>query len=117
MLEGVLHTVLFFYAYSVSWYAMTMSVLVTKGYWLWGAVGTIGLMVLVVTAVQPIRRRAYELFVFVHIVVSALVLAGCYQHVVLRYCSPGRSTEFGKPAWLGASGRFWVSRATPARRP
>ncbi|EJP70090.1 ferric-chelate reductase (Fre2) [Beauveria bassiana ARSEF 2860] len=102
MLEGVLHTVLFFYAYSVSWYAMTMSVLVTKGYWLWGAVGTIGLMVLVVTAVQPIRRRAYELFVFVHIVVSALVLAGCYQHVVLRY---GRQRGF--ETWMYVAVAIW----------
>ncbi|ATY60243.1 ferric-chelate reductase [Cordyceps militaris] len=102
MLEGVLHTFLFFYAYSVSWYAMTMSVLVTKGYWLWGAVGVVGLLVLVVSAVQPVRRRAYELFVVIHIVASILVLAGCYQHVVLRF---GRQRGF--ETWMYVAVSVW----------
>ena len=39
------------------------------------------------------------------------------QIVVLVNCSPGRSTEFGKPSWLGASGTFWVSSAKPDRGP
>ncbi|OAR01710.1 hypothetical protein LLEC1_07514 [Akanthomyces lecanii] len=101
-LEAVLHTFMFFYAYSVNWYAMGMSVLVTKGYWLWGAVGTIGLLVLVVTAVQPLRRRAYEIFVFIHIAVSMLVLAGGYQHVVLRY---GRQRGF--ETWVYVALAIW----------
>ncbi|XWW97155.1 hypothetical protein V2A60_005136 [Cordyceps javanica] len=102
MLEAVLHTFMFFYAYSVSWYAMTMSVLITQGYWLWGAVGVACLMVLVVTAVQPLRRRAYELFVVIHIVLSLLVVAGCYQHVVLRY---GRQRGF--ETWMYVAVAIW----------
>ncbi|OAA67526.1 ferric-chelate reductase [Cordyceps fumosorosea ARSEF 2679] len=102
VLEGVLHSFLFFYAYSVSWYAMTMSVLVTQGYWLWGATGVIGLLVLVVTGVQPIRRRAYELFVVIHIVVTMLVIAGCYQHVVLRF---GRQRGF--ETWMYVAISVW----------
>ncbi|KAJ3491093.1 hypothetical protein NLG97_g5657 [Lecanicillium saksenae] len=102
MLEALIHSFLFFYAYSVNWYAMTVSVLITQGYWLFGALGVVALLVLVITAVQPLRRRAYEIFVVVHIALSVLVLAGCYQHVVLRY---GRQRGF--ETWIYVAIAVW----------
>lgn len=102
MLEAVVHALLFFHAYSVNWYAVSMNVVVTQGYWLFGTLGTVALMVLVITAVQPLRRRAYEIFVVIHIVLSALVLLGCYQHVVLRF---GRQRGF--ETWVYVAIAIW----------
>ncbi|KAJ6784372.1 hypothetical protein PWT90_05896 [Aphanocladium album] len=102
MLEALVHSLMFFFAYSANWYAMTLSVLVTQGYWLFGAVGTVSMLVLVVTAIQPLRRRAYEIFVVVHIVFSVLVLVGCYQHIVLRY---GRQRGF--ETWIYVAIAVW----------
>lgn len=102
MLEALVHSFLFFYAYSVNMYAMTVSQLIVKGYWLWGAVGAVGLLVLVISAVQPLRRRAYELFIFIHIALSLLVLGGCYQHVVLRH---GRQRGF--ETWVFIAVAIW----------
>lgn len=102
MLEALIHTLVYFYDYSVGWEAMPLSDLVTKGYWLWGAAGTVALLVIVMTAVQPLRRRAYELFVFIHIALSVVVLVGCYQHVVLRH---GR--QRGYETWVFVAVAVW----------
>ncbi|KAJ0426887.1 ferric reductase like transmembrane component-domain-containing protein [Aspergillus carlsbadensis] len=54
-----------------------------KAYILWGFLAT-GLMVLILpAAVNWFRHRAYETFLFIHIVFSIGLLVGCFYHTII----------------------------------
>ncbi|KAL2787420.1 ferric reductase like transmembrane component-domain-containing protein [Aspergillus keveii] len=54
-----------------------------KAYILWGFLAT-GLMVLILpAAVNWFRHRAYETFLFIHIIFSIGILVGCFYHTII----------------------------------
>lgn len=56
-----------------------------KAYWLWGIVATVLTCAMLVLSHLRFRRRSYEVFLALHIVLSILVIVGCWYHVVLMW--------------------------------
>ncbi|KAJ3023868.1 hypothetical protein HKX48_000054 [Thoreauomyces humboldtii] len=54
-------------------------------YWIWGVVGTVAACAMLVLSHLYFRRLAYEAFLILHIVLAALVIVGCWYHIVLRW--------------------------------
>ncbi|KAH7214456.1 ferric reductase like transmembrane component-domain-containing protein [Fusarium oxysporum] len=50
-------------------------------YWIWGIVGTLCLVVLLVQSVLWFRRASYEVFLILHIVLAVFVIVGCWYHI------------------------------------
>lgn len=71
-------------------------------YWIWGAVATIAMTVLLHTSVHPIRQRCYELFLANHVILSIFVLVGSYQHIVLRF-----QHQWGYETWMWVVMAVW----------
>jgi hypothetical protein len=55
------------------------------GYWIWGAVGTVAVCVMLVGSGLYVRRWSYEVFLVVHVVLAVFVVVGCWYHVELRF--------------------------------
>jgi hypothetical protein len=102
MLEAVVHSLFFLLIYSANMSEMPLSAALTKPYWIWGSIGTVCIAVLIIAALQPIRRRAYEIFVAAHIVISILLLVASYQHVVARF-----GHQRGYETWLYIAIAIW----------
>lgn len=54
-------------------------------YWLWGIVATVLTCGMLVLSHIYFRRRAYEIFLILHILLTALVIVGCWYHIVLKW--------------------------------
>ncbi|CZR47948.1 uncharacterized protein FPRO_13615 [Fusarium proliferatum ET1] len=54
---------------------------VHKPYWIWGIVGTLCLVLLLVQSLLWLRRTSYEVFLILHIVLAVFVIVGCWYHV------------------------------------
>ncbi|KAF2435456.1 ferric reductase like transmembrane component [Tothia fuscella] len=71
-------------------------------YWIWGIVATLGMCILLPTSILPLRKKFYELFLVWHVVVSVLVVAGCYLHIIYRF-----EHQWGYEAWIFAAFAVW----------
>jgi predicted ferric reductase len=71
-------------------------------YWIWGAVATISMSVLIPTSVLPLRKKLYELFLVWHIALSILSVAGCYLHILYRF-----QHQWGYEIWMFAAFAVW----------
>ncbi|KAG5745599.1 hypothetical protein H9Q69_013337 [Fusarium xylarioides] len=54
---------------------------VHKPYWIWGIVGTLCLVLLLVQSILWFRRASYEVFLVLHILLAAFVIIGCWYHI------------------------------------
>jgi predicted ferric reductase len=54
---------------------------VHKPYWIWGIVGTLCLVLLLVQSVLWFRRASYEVFLALHILLAAFAIVGCWYHI------------------------------------
>ncbi|PLB35592.1 ferric reductase family protein [Aspergillus candidus] len=54
-----------------------------KPYLLWGTFGMVAMLLLWPTAVDFCRRRTYEAFLILHILLSTVALVGCFYHTVI----------------------------------
>jgi hypothetical protein len=54
-------------------------------YWIWGAVGTVAVCVMLVGSALYVRRWSYEVFLVMHVVLAVFVVVGCWYHVELRF--------------------------------
>ncbi|KKK12527.1 hypothetical protein AOCH_000063 [Aspergillus ochraceoroseus] len=54
-----------------------------KSYLSWGALGTLLMLLLLPTAVNWFRRRAYETFLLIHIIFSVGLLVCCFYHTII----------------------------------
>ncbi|KAK2927045.1 FAD-binding 8 [Fusarium oxysporum f. sp. vasinfectum] len=52
-----------------------------KPYWIWGIVGTLCLVLLLVQSVLWFHRASYEVFLIPHIVLAVFVIFGCWYHI------------------------------------
>ncbi|KAK3385171.1 ferric reductase like transmembrane component-domain-containing protein [Podospora didyma] len=74
-----------------------------KPYWIWGAVATVAMALILLTSVLWVRRQWYEAFLAVHIVLAVITIAGCWYHVVLWI---GMGT-YGYETWLYVACAVW----------
>jgi hypothetical protein len=58
--------------------------------------------ILLPTSILPLRKRLYELFLVWHIVVSILVVAGCYLHILYRF-----DRQWGCEVWILVAFAVW----------
>ncbi|SCO89955.1 related to ferric reductase Fre2p [Fusarium oxysporum] len=52
-----------------------------KPYWIWGIVGTLCLVLLLVQSVLWFRCASYDVFLILHIVLAVFVIVGCWYHI------------------------------------
>ncbi|KAI9788357.1 MAG: hypothetical protein M1816_006960 [Peltula sp. TS41687] len=71
-------------------------------YWIWGAVATVALMVLVFASGFYVRSFAYEFFLISHILLSVFVLVGCWYHIY-----DWIKLTWGYETWLYAACAVW----------
>lgn len=73
-----------------------------KEYWIWGAVATVAVMILVVASGLYVRLFAYEFFLITHILLSVFVIVGCWYHIKLWI-----GTTWGYETWLYTACAVW----------
>ena len=71
-------------------------------YWVWGIVATIACVVMVVVSSLWFRRKSYEIFLIMHIILAVFVLVGSWYHVELLF-----SRRWGYEFWLYAACAVW----------
>lgn len=98
-------------------------------WWIWGAVATIATVLLAVGSGLYVRASQYELFLVSHVVLSVLVVVGCWYHIIGWYASMGIFIPdtwgyevwvyFGIAVWffdrLARLGRVWKNGAPRAQ--
>jgi hypothetical protein len=71
-------------------------------YWYWGIIATLGLTILFPSSVLPIRKKFYELFLAWHVVISILVIVGCYYHIIFEFAH-----QWGYETWIFICMAVW----------
>ena len=99
-LEAIVHSVIYLYIKVADGDHSSESRL---PYWIWGAVATIGMSVLLPTSILPLRRKLYEAFLLWHIAISVLVVVGCYLHIYDRF-----QHQWGYEVWIYVAIAVWV---------
>ncbi|KAK0627429.1 ferric-chelate reductase [Immersiella caudata] len=95
----ILHSIFGLCQYvSLGTYAATAA----NPWWRWGIVATVMTVAIMLQSVLFLRRRSYELFLVIHIVLSVLCLVGCWYHVVIRF-----SNRMGYETWLYVTFAVW----------
>ncbi|KAF2825086.1 ferric reductase-like protein transmembrane component 4 [Ophiobolus disseminans] len=98
-LQAILHSLLYLHAYVKVGTHAAESV---KPYWYWGVVATLGMCILFPTSISPMRRKAYEFFLAWHVVISILVVAGCYWHIIFEF-----QHAWGYETWIIITMAVW----------
>lgn len=99
LFQALLHSILALILYSVDG---TYSESVSTPLWYWGCIATAASVVLILTSVLILRQASYELFLLTHILMSVVLLVGCWYHV--WYDDEGC---FGYATWLYATFAVW----------
>ncbi|KAI9370713.1 ferric reductase like transmembrane component-domain-containing protein [Aspergillus egyptiacus] len=80
IIQAVVHTLLYlvlFFRNSDPWRKLR------KAYILWGTLGTVLMVLILPAAVNWFRHRAYETFLFIHIIFSVGLLVACFYHTII----------------------------------
>ncbi|KAE9375350.1 hypothetical protein N431DRAFT_463438 [Stipitochalara longipes BDJ] len=108
-IEGVIHVVLYWGGTNKNGYKMFTlasgmhTVNYNQSYWNFGIIAVIALaFIATIFSMLPLRAKLYELFLFLHIIVAAIVLIGLWYHVVYRY-----HKAYGYEVWLYIAFAFW----------
>ncbi|KAF2023914.1 ferric reductase-like protein transmembrane component 4 [Setomelanomma holmii] len=99
-IQAILHSLIYLQAYVKAGTHASESV---KPYWYWAIVGTLGMSILFPTSIGLIRLKAYEIFLAWHIVISILVIVGCYWHIVF-----GFQHAWGYELWVIITMAVWA---------
>ncbi|KAJ5652253.1 hypothetical protein N7507_009679 [Penicillium longicatenatum] len=75
---------------------------VKSPYWIWGIVATLCVVILTFGSGFWIRNFAYEFFLLMHIVLSVILIVGCWYHAYDLYKSLG-----GIEDWIYAMAGVW----------
>lgn len=49
--------------------------------WIWGSLGTVASSIIAIQSISALRRRAYEIFLVLHIILSIIFTAAAWQHL------------------------------------
>ncbi|KAK2763915.1 hypothetical protein FQN54_009534 [Arachnomyces sp. PD_36] len=102
--QTVLHSILMLY-----WYDHWADDIVESKlpYWFWGVIATLAICLMLPLAMLPIRQRAYEVFLILHQLFSALTLIGSFLHIWYLY-----QYLWGYEIWIYiAEGIWFLDRA------
>ncbi|KAH8711913.1 ferric reductase-like protein transmembrane component 4 [Phaeosphaeriaceae sp. PMI808] len=98
-LQAILHSIIYLHKYiKVGTHATTSKL----PYWYWGIVATLGMTVLFPTSIGIVRRKSYELFLVWHVMISILVVVGCYWHIVFEF-----QHSWGYELWIIVTMAIW----------
>lgn len=73
-----------------------------KEYWIWGIVATLAVCIMLVISPLYMRRRSYEAFLIMHVILAVFVLAGSWYHVELLF-----TRKWGYEFWIYAACAVW----------
>ncbi|KAF1994801.1 hypothetical protein P154DRAFT_526817 [Amniculicola lignicola CBS 123094] len=99
-LQAALHSVLWWRGYE-SW--GTYKTESDLDYWQRGMIATLALSALIPLSILPIRRRVYELFLTMHVVLAAIAMIGSLMHIYYRFQS-----QWGYEIWVWIAVAFWL---------
>lgn len=71
-------------------------------YWIWGAVATVAVSIMLVASGLYVRRWSYEIFLITHVLLAVLVIVGSWYHVDIRF-----QRQVGYEMWLYAACAVW----------
>ncbi len=77
---------------------------VTMPYWIWGIVATMCCVILTFASGLYVRNFAYEFFLITHVVLSVILIVGCWYHAYDLYEFLG-----GYEYWIYAVSAVWFS--------
>jgi hypothetical protein len=72
-------------------------------YWVWGVVSTLALCILLPASILQLRKKMYELFLALHIVLAFFAGLGYYYHISLRF-----GWQWGYEKWAYVAFAFWA---------
>jgi predicted ferric reductase len=75
-----------------------------EAYWIWGIVGTIACVIMVVISTLFFRRKSYELFLIFHIILAIFVIVGSWYHVEYRF-----ERKWGYENWIYTACAVWFA--------
>ena len=97
--QAIVHSLIYLHQYSSEGEHASESKLT---YWIWGAVGTIAMSLMLPTSTLPLRSKVYELFLAWHVVLAVVVLAACYLHIYHRF-----ARQWGYETWIFVAIAVW----------
>ncbi|KXJ88977.1 hypothetical protein Micbo1qcDRAFT_13730 [Microdochium bolleyi] len=102
MLHVVVHSVIGLQIY----YARSA----TTAWWAWGVAATILTVVITLGSGLYVRKLNYELFLISHVVLTVLILVGCWYHLTLWYASMYMTypDTWGYEVWLYIAFGVWA---------
>lgn len=98
-LQVVLHSILEFMLYKRQG---SVDAEQKEPYWIWGIVATIACVIMVVASSLWFRKKSYEVFLIMHIILAVFVLVGSWYHVELLF-----NRRWGYEFWLYAACAVW----------
>lgn len=100
-IQACLHSAMYLQSYVVVMDAFASES--KKPYWSWGVVSTIAMVSLLPASMYYLRKRYYELFLVVHILLAFLALIGYYYHIYLRF-----HRQWGYELWAYIAFAIWA---------
>jgi ferric reductase like protein/FAD binding domain-containing protein len=98
-LQAILHSIIYLYVYVKAGTHNSESKL---PYWYWGIIATLGMTILFPSSILPIRKKLYELFLAWHVVISILIVVGCYYHIIFQFAH-----QWGYETWIWICMAVW----------
>ena len=99
--QAIIHSLIYTITFFCSGVASSYYTDITLRNYAWGILGTVAMTLMISFSVLAVRRRWYESFVVIHIVLGILVLLGCWLHVDFR------TSRLGYELWLYLAVGFW----------
>ncbi|KAI0444143.1 ferric reductase like transmembrane component [Xylaria telfairii] len=102
--QAIVHSVVYTIAYWEPGYAgaTTYAAQAAMPFYWWGIIATIAYSLAASLAILPLRAKAYDTFLLIHIGFSILALMGCWYHLV-----PHFGFDYGYQVWLYLAFAFW----------
>jgi predicted ferric reductase len=106
--QGIIHVVL--YSTSTNQFGDNMFTLSAgistigyeSNYWDLGVMAAVAMGLIVAFAILPLRKKWYEIFLFIHIAFAIVIMVGLWYHVVWRF-----NKILGYETWLYIGFAFW----------
>lgn len=102
-LQAVVHSIIYTMTYFWSGGAAAYYAIAADPFYWWGIIATITLCLALVFAVLPLRQKAYETFLIIHIVLAIATIVGCWYHIDLRFME-----KWGYKVWLYIVMALWA---------
>ncbi|KAI0855902.1 ferric reductase like transmembrane component [Xylaria cubensis] len=102
--QAIVHSVVYTAAYWEPGYtgAAAYAAQAAMPFYWWGIIATLAYALAVSLAILPLRMKAYDTFLLIHIGLAILALVGCWYHLV-----PHFGLDYGYQVWLYIAFAFW----------